>query len=98
MPTKLPGESVLDIDNVVLPIEMTGDKKGRGCQHELLLDHSIRVAQADILLPFVLNRECVDVSQGWQCHGWQAYPKWLVASTLPAGLIPYARPLWEWQA
>ena len=33
------------------------------CSH-----HAIGVAQADILLAFVLNGKCIDVSEGWQCH------------------------------
>jgi hypothetical protein len=62
MPGKLLGKRVLNVDDVVLAIELTGNKKGRRRQHELLLDHSVRIAQADILLAFVLNGKYIDVA------------------------------------
>src|SRR5262249_11616556 len=87
MPTKLLGTSILNGSSVVLAIELTGNKKGRRRQHELLLDYPLRVAQADILLTFVLNGKGIDVSQRWQCHGRQAYPKPFGASILSPTLL-----------
>src|SRR5262249_8094754 len=98
MPTKLLGKSILDVSNVVLAIELTGNKKGRRRQHELLLDDPLRVAQADILLTFVLNRKGINGSQRWQCHGWQAYPKPFRASILSPTLPSCPLPLWARQA
>src|SRR5712691_4904644 len=81
MPTELLGKSILDIDNVAAPIKLAGNKKRRRREHDLLLNHAFGVAQTDILLPLVLNRKCIDVTQCWKCHRGQAYPKRLGAST-----------------
>src|SRR5262245_20420410 len=81
IPTKLLGKSVLDIGNVIPPIELAGNKKGWGREHDLPLNHAFGVAQTDILLPLVLNRKCIDVTECWKCHEGQGYPKRLGAST-----------------
>src|SRR4030095_12707215 len=81
MPAELLGKSILDIDNVTAPIELAGNKKRRRREHELLLNHAFGVAQTDVLLPLVLNRKCIDVTECRKCHGGQAYPKRLGAST-----------------
>jgi len=62
MPTELLGKSVLDIDNVVLPVQLAGNKKRRGREHDLIFDHAIGVAQTDILLALVLNRKSLDIA------------------------------------
>ena len=81
MPTKLLGKSVLNIDNIIPPIELAGNKKGWRREHNLPLNHAFGVAQTDILLPLMLNRKCINVTECWKCHGGQAYPKCLGAST-----------------
>ena len=82
MPTELPGKSVLDIGNVVAPIELAGNKKRRGREHDLPLDHAFRVTQTDILLTLVCNRKGIKKTECWEYHSGQAYPKRLGASTL----------------
>ena len=62
MSTKLPGKSVLDVSNILLSVQLAGNKKRRGRQHELVFDHTIGVAQTDMLLAFVLNRKSIDVA------------------------------------
>ena len=81
MPTKLLGKRILDIDNVIPPIELAGNKKGWRGEHDLPLNRAFGVAQTDILLPLVRNRKCIDVTECWKCHGGQGYPKRLGAST-----------------
>src|SRR5262249_41148569 len=81
MPAELLGKSVLDIDNVVPPIELAGNKKRRRREHNLLLNHAFGVTQTDILLALVLDRKGIDVTEGWKCHREQAYSKRLGAST-----------------
>src|SRR5262249_21677128 len=81
MPAELLSKSILDIDNVAAPIELAGNKKHRRRKHDLLLNHAFGVAQTDILLPLVLNRKCINVTESWKCHGGQAYRKHLGAST-----------------
>src|SRR5262245_51387137 len=81
MPAKLLGKSVLDIGKVIPPIELAGNKKGWRREYDLPLNHAFGVAQTDILLPLVLNRKYIDVTECWKCHGGQGYPKRLGAST-----------------
>src|SRR5262249_38409607 len=68
MPTELLRKSVLDIGQGILAIRMAGNKKCRGSQHNMALDHPFRVAQTDVLLAFVLNGKRVKVAERWQCH------------------------------
>jgi hypothetical protein len=62
---ELSGKSILDVSDIVRPIQMAGDKKSRWREQHLLLNHPLWITEANKALPILINRKRVKRSDCW---------------------------------
>jgi hypothetical protein len=62
---ELPGKSILDIGDIIRPIQMAGDKKSWWREQHLFFNHPFWITEANKALPILINRKRVERSDCW---------------------------------
>ena len=62
-------QEILDIGDVVQPVELAGHKERDGAQQELVLYKRFGIAHEDHGFPLVFDRERIDISECGERHG-----------------------------